>query len=72
MIKQPDYYEPYKLYNPDEACVEICHSSSYTTEEAILFVKSLGYIIKDSDYSHVTYDSMFDDWRGFIDIVVED
>lgn len=72
MIKKPDYYEPHKLYNPDEACVEICHSSIYTTEEAILFVKYLGYNVKDSKHSYVTYDTMFEDWRGFIEIVVMD
>lgn len=66
MIKKPDHYEKYKFYSKDDACIEICHSGEYTYEDAVDFVKSIGFIVLDG--GHITYDSMFGDWRGFVNV----
>lgn len=68
MIKNPDYYEKYKFYSKEDACIEICHNNEYTYSDAVKFVESLGFTVLDGGY--MLYDSMFDDWRGFVNVEV--
>lgn len=69
MIKKPDHHEKYKFYSEEDACVEICNSSEYSYEEAEKFVESLGLVVRSG--GHISYDSMFNDWRGFVNIEIE-
>lgn len=66
-IKKPDYFERYKFYSKENACIEIQHNIEYSYNEAVDFVRSLGYAIKDGD---MWYDPMFKDWRGYINVVL--
>ena len=68
-MKTPDHYEKYKFYSKEDACVEICHSTEYTYDEAVSFVESMGLKVIDGGY--IMYDSMFNDWRGFVNVEVE-
>lgn len=68
MITKPDFHEAYKFYSKEDACVEICHNSEYTYEQAVDFVKSLGLKVIDGGY--IEFDSMFGDWRGYVNIEV--
>lgn len=68
-MKKPDYYEEYKFYSKEDACIEICHNEEYTYEEAVEFVESLGHKVVDGGY--VSYDDMFKDWRGFVNVEVD-
>ena len=67
-IKTPDYFERYNFYSKENACIEIQHNTEYSYNEAVDFVRSLGYAIKDGD---MWYDPMFKEWRGYINIVLE-
>ena len=67
-IKTPDYFERYKFYSKEDACIEIQHNTEYSYSEAVEFVRSLGYTIKGGD---MWYDPMFKDWRGYVNIVLE-
>lgn len=70
-VRIPDHFERYKFYSPEDASIEIQNETQYSTEDAIEFVKSLGYEIR-GNHNEVAYDSMFGDWRGSIDVVVEE
>ncbi|MEG0153730.1 MAG: hypothetical protein RR744_11265 [Cellulosilyticaceae bacterium] len=67
-IKQPDYFERCTFYSED-ACIEICNDAEYLYEDAVLFVESLGYTVKDGGY--MGYDEMFRDWRGFVNVIIK-
>lgn len=67
-MKIPDHHEEYKFYSKEDACIEICHSGIYTYNEAVEFVESLGHKVIDGGY--ILYDSMFGDWRGFVNVEV--
>ena len=66
-IKTPDYFERYKFYSKEDACIEIQHNTEYLYNDAVDFVRSLGYDIKGGD---MWYDPMFKDWRGYINVVL--
>ena len=66
-IKTPDYFERYKFYSKENACIEIQHNTEYSYNEAVDFVRSLGYTVKDGD---MWYDPKFKDWRGYINVVL--
>ena len=66
-IKKPDHFERYKFYSDEDACIEICNSTEYTYSDAILFVESLGYDIREG--GDMWYDNMFKDWRGYVNVV---
>lgn len=68
-MKIPDHYERYKFYSKEDACVEICHSTEYSYDDAVDFVKSLGCKVIDGGY--MMYDPMFGNWRGFVNVEVE-
>lgn len=65
---KPDYYEEYKMYSKEDACIEICHNKEYSYEQAVSFVTSLGYKVTDGGY--ILHDQMFGDWRGFVKVGV--
>ena len=67
-IKIPNHYTPYKLYSSEDACIEICNSSYYTYEDAVNFVRYLGYTVIDGGY--VMFDEMISDYRGFVRVLV--
>lgn len=68
-MKIPEHYEKYKFYSKEDACIEICHSTEYSYDDAVDFVKSLGFKVIDGGY--IMHDSMFADWRGFVNVEVE-
>ncbi|WP_343580675.1 hypothetical protein [Acinetobacter sp.] len=70
-VRIPDYFERYKFYSVEDASIEIQNETQYSTEEAMEFVKSLGYEIR-GNHNEVAFDSMFGDWRGSINVVVEE
>ncbi len=61
-----DYYELFKPYSAEDICIELQNNSEYSYAEATKFVESLGYTVKDG--GNVSYDNVFDDWRGFVNI----
>lgn len=67
-IKIPDHYEKYKFYSKEDACIEICHNTEYIYDEAVEFVKSLGFKVTGGD---MWYDEMFKDWRGYVNVYLE-
>ena len=70
MIKIPDYYERYKFYSKEDACIELQHNSEYSYRDAVKFVESLG--LKTVDGGDVLFDPVFDDWRGYVNVEVAD
>ena len=70
MIKIPDYYERYKFYSKEDACIELQHNSEYFYRDAVKFVESLG--LKAVDGGDVLFDPVFDDWRGYVNVEVAD
>lgn len=67
-MKIPDHYEKYKFYSKEDACIEICHDTAYTYDEAVEFVKSLGFKVTGGD---MWFDEMFKDWRGYVNVDLE-
>lgn len=70
MIEIPDYYERYKFYSKEDACIELQHNSEYSYRDAVKFVESLGLKVVDGGY--VLFDPVFDDWRGYVSVEVGD